>query len=470
MKKKLLATLLCVAMSATMLVGCGGGNNSSSGNSGGGDESASDESSSGGDESASDESSGGGDESASDESASSGGSNKLTVWCWDPAFNIYAMETAGDIYKKDHSDFELEVIETPWEDVQTKLTTAATSGSYDTLPDIILMQDNAFQKNVMTYPDAFVDLTDKGIDFSQFSEAKAAYSTVDGKNYGVPFDSGAVIACYRTDYLEQAGFTVDDFTDITWDEYIEKGKTVLEKTGKPLLSCQAGESDVIMMMLQSCGASLFDDEGNPSIVGNEALKKVMETYAELVETGVMVEVNDWDQYIGTLTGETVAGTINGCWIMASIQTAEDQSGKWAITNMPKLTGVDGATNYSNNGGSSWAITANCKNVDLAADFLANTFAGSVELYETILPSSGALATYLPAGDSDVYAEPSDFYGGDAVFAKIVGYSGQIPANNTGVYYYEARDAVATAIQNIVGGANVDDELQLAQETVESQMQ
>ena len=28
MKKKILATLLCVAMSATMLTGCGGGNNS----------------------------------------------------------------------------------------------------------------------------------------------------------------------------------------------------------------------------------------------------------------------------------------------------------------------------------------------------------------------------------------------------------------------------------------------------------
>ncbi len=38
---------------------------------------------------------------------------------------------------------------------------------------------------------------------------------------------------------------------------------------------------------------------------------------------------------------------------------EDQSGKWAVTNMPKLDGVDGATNYSNNGGSSWAISSNC---------------------------------------------------------------------------------------------------------------
>lgn len=443
MKKKILSVLLCVAMAATtMLAGCGDSDNSGS---------SSGESDDGG-------------------SAASGDEKTLTVWCWDPAFNIYAMEEAAKQYKEDHPDVTVNVVETPWDDVQTKLTTAATSGNYDALPDIFLMQDNAFQKNVISYPDAFTDLTDSKIDFTQFAEGKTAYSVVEGKNYGVPFDNGAVIACYRTDVLEEAGYTIDDFTDISWDEYIEKGKDILAKTGKPLLSCVSGESDVITMMLQSTGASLFDDEGNPDMVDNEALKKVMETYQELIQTGVMVEVNDWDQYVGTLTNSTVAGTINGCWIMGSIQTAEDQSGKWAITNMPKMADVDGATNYSNNGGSSWAITSNCKNVELAEDFMASTFAGSIEFYETILPSSGALATYLPAGDSEAYAQPSEFFGGDAVFAKITDFAGKVPSNNTGVYYYEARDAVGTAITNIVNGADIDSELKTAQDTVEFAME
>lgn len=441
MKKKVLSLMLVAAMTASMVAGCGG--------SGSGSESTDTGSS----------------DVAGTESASSG-DNKLTVWCWDPAFNIYSMEEAGKEYQKTHPDFELEVIEVPWADVQTKLTTAASSGDLSTLPDIFLMQDNAFQKNVISYPEAFVDLTSSGIDYSQFASGKVAYSVVDGKNYGVPFDNGAVIACYRTDILEQAGYTVEDLTDIDWDRYIEIGKDVLDKTGKPLLSCQAGESDVIMMMLQSAGASLFDEEGNPSMVGNDALVKVMETYAELKNSGVLVEVNDWDQYVGSITGETVAGTINGCWIMASIQTAEDQSGKWAVTNMPSLVGVDGATNYSNNGGSSWAVTTNCKNQELAFDFLSSTFAGSVEFYETILPSSGALATYAPAGESDVYNEPSEFFGGEAVFSKIVDYSTKTPSNNTGVYYYEARDAIATAITNVVAGADIESELETAQQTVE----
>ncbi len=481
MKKKILAALLCVAMSATMLTGCGGGNNGGDANTDANQDAAGDEATGedaapeeapapeeteGEDAPAPEETEG---EDAEGGDAAGGGS--LTVWCWDPAFNIYAMEEAGKVYQADNPDFKLDVVETPWDDIQTKLTTAATSGDFSSLPDIFLMQDNAFQKNVISYPEAFLDLTDSGIDFSQFAEAKTAYSVVEGKNYGVPFDNGAAVACYRTDVLEEAGFSIDDFTDITWDEYMEKGKVVLEKTGKPLLSCLTGESDVIMMMMQSCGASLFDDNGDPAMVGNETLTKVMETYKALVESGVLIEVNDWDQYVATLTNETVAGTINGCWIMASIQSAEDQSGKWGLTNMPSLVGVEGATNYSNNGGSSWCITSNCQNPDLAKDFLAKTFAGSVPFYETILPASAAIATYLPAGDSDVYAEPAEFYGGDAVFQKIVEFAGKTPSNNTGVYYYEARNYIATAMQNVINnGTSIEDEVKAAQEQVEFTMQ
>lgn len=398
------------------------------------------------------------------------GSHKLTVWCWDPAFNLYAMEEAAKVYKAEvDPEFELEIVETPWNDIQTKLTTAGMAGDYSTMPDIFLCQDNAFQKNVMTYPDMFLDLTASGIDFSQFGAAKVAYSVVEGKNYGVPFDNGACVQAVRTDILEQAGYTVADVTDIGWDRYIEIGKDVLAKTGKPMLSGTAGEPDMIMEMLQSAGASLFNADGSLNIKDNSAVMEVMEIYTTLVKEGIFVEVNGWDEYVGTLTNGTVAGTMNGCWILASIQTAKDQSGKWAVTNLPKLVKTEGATNYSNNGGSSWAVSANCKDTTLAYDFLAKTFAGSVGFYETILPSSGALATYLPAGASDVYAQPQEFFGGDAIYAKITEFAGKIPSNYTGVYYYEARDAVGTAMTAIVGGADPATALADAQSTVEFAM-
>ena len=398
----------------------------------------------------------------------SGDDNTLTVWAWDPAFNIYSLQEAEKIYQKDHPDFKLDIIETPWEDLQAKLTTIGQAQQTDELPDFFLMQNNAFQKNLTNYPDLFTDFSGSDIDFSQFPEGVTAYSTLDGTNWGVPFDNGTAVTALRTDVLEEAGLTVDDFTDITWSQWIENAKVVLEKTGQPLLSGIAGEADIPVMLLQSAGESLFDADGDPTIADNEALKDVIGVYKELVDSGVLTEVNSWDEYIGTLVNSNVAGTINGIWIIGSIQGAEDQSGKWAITNLPKLDDVAGATNYSANGGSSWALSST-GNAELAEDFLGATFAGSTEFYDTILQQAGAVANWTPAAGSDVYAEPNEFFGGDPIFQKVVEYGAQVPSNNTGVYYYEGRDAVSTAITKVIGGEDIDAALDEAQKNVEFAM-
>ena len=376
MKRKIVA----VVLASTMVFGM-----TACGSSG-----ASDSSSTGSDAATDDTTTDDGSEDANVTEGSSDDENTLTVWTWDPNFNIYAIEKAAEIYAKDHPGFKVDVSEIKSDDIETRLTTAVSAGDLSTLPDIFLMQDNSFQKYATNYPDIFTDLTDSGIDFSEFSSAKVAYSTLDGKNYGIPFDNGAVIECLRTDMLEQAGFTVDDFTDITWNDFMEKAKVVKEKTGQPILTSQAGSPDLVMEMLQSCGESLFNEDGSVNIVDNKALKPILEIYSQMVKDGTLVEVTDWDQYIASINNGTTAGVINGCWIMASITANEDQSGKWAITNMPKLDGVDGATNYSNNGGSSWAISSNCAKTELAVDFLNATFGADVDLYDDLLVNAGAI--------------------------------------------------------------------------------
>ena len=403
-------------------------------------------------------------------SSEASGDNSLTVWAWDQSFNIYAMKEAEKVYQKENPDFTLEVVEVTWDDMQTKLSTIVGSGNYDQLPDILLMQDFAYQKYCITYPDLFLDLTDSGIDFTQFAEGKLNASVVDGKHYGVPFDNGTEIAAYRTDILEQAGYTIEDLTDIDWNRFIEIGKDVYAKTGYSLCSVQAASSDLIYQMLQSAGVSTWNEDGTSNLTENEVLKQCVDIYKEMFDANVMAIVNSWDEYIATFTSGKTAGVINGCWIMASMQTADSLSGLWQITNMPSLPGVEGATNYSNQGGSTWAITSNCDNVELAEDFLGKTFAGSVELYETILPGAGALSTWLPASESDVYSEPQEFYGGQAVFSLLTEFAKNTPSVDLGVYYTEANTALATLLANVVAGSDIDKELESAKATVEFAMQ
>lgn len=442
MRKKLVGMITCAVMMVTSLAGCGSTTNEAP---------------------SSEDKTSETTENISMDVAD--GDETLTVWCWDPTFNVYAMKQAEAIYQKEHPNFKLDIQEKVYTDIEQSLITAAEAGNYDTLPDIFLMQDYSFHKDVANYPGIFTELTDCGIDFSQFSAGKLADSTVDGKNYGIPFDNGATIMAIRSDMVEKAGLFVDDFKDTTWSEFIELAKKVTDANGVPMLT-SSGSAELVIMMLQSTGVSPMQD-GSVNLVGNAALKEAIEVYQQLMDEGILVDYTDWDQYIASMNGGKAAGLIQGCWIMSSIQAAEDQSGNWAVVNMPALDGIESATNYANCGGASWAVSSNCKNTELVFDFLKTTFGESVELYDDLLPNAGAISSYLPAADSEIYNEASEFYGGQTVYRDIVEFAGKVPGIDYGAYYSDIRSALEDAIINVVqNGADIDEEIQNAQDTVE----
>lgn len=448
MKKKLVALLMTAAM-AMSLVACGGTEKT--------EDTAADQ--------------GATAETDADDAAQTdaeAGEETLTVWCWD-SFNVDAMKTAGEMYEKDHPGVKIEVVETVSSDIQTLVQTYAMSGELSSLPDVFLMDDQVFAKYLQNYPEVFADLTDSGIAFSDFAEAKVANSVRDGKNYGIPYDSNTVIACYRTDYLSQAGYTIEDLTDITWDEFITIGEDVLAKTGMPMLTNVQGEPDLLNMMFQSAGISVFDENGNIALVDNEGVKEAMNVYMELVEKGILQEQTDWSGYQGSINNGTVVGTVNGSWICATIMSTDqaEQAGNWAVTNMPRLSTYEGATNYSAQGGSTWAIASSCDCYDTAVDFFATTWAGSTDFYDSILLDLGAIGTYLPAAGSDAYNQTSEYFGGEAIYAKIVSYGNNIPTINKGIYWSEEKEALGVALSNVLNGtSDLDSAIAEAQASVE----
>lgn len=206
-----------------------------------------------------------------------------------------------------------------------------------------------------------------------------------------------------------------------------------------------------------------------TIANNKNLAKVFEIYKELVDNNIVALYNDGDGYNNALWSGTTAGVCQGCWVMSSIKKGEDQSGNWALTNIPKVDEIDSATNYSNNGGGSWMVI-NKENAAVAKAFLAETFAGSIELYNEILPETSAIATYLPAREAENYTLGDDFFGGQTVYQTIMSYASEVPQINYGLYSSEAYDAIATAMTKVLGGTEIADALQEAEETVSFQMQ
>ena len=137
-----------------------------------------------------------------------------------------------------------------------------------------------------------------------------------------------------------------------------------------------------------------------------------------------------------------------------------------MVNTPKMDRVTGATNYSSQGGSGWMVMSHTNKADVAFDFLDKVWAGSVEFYETILPPSGAISTWLPAANSSVYNQPQAFFNGQKIYEELMDFASKIPQVSFGLYNYEARAAVSRAAVNVSRGANIDTEIANAQTEVQ----
>ena len=397
--------------------------------------------------------------------------NKLTAYAWDANFNLPALKAAEAAFQKVNPDFELEVVlQSGSSDVEQAVTLAGSSGDLSTLPDIVLFQDHYIQSFVRNYPNCWQDLEGAGINWDDFGAEKLSYSTIEGVHYGAPVDNGTAIFAYRTDVLEQCGYTIADVTGISWDRWLEIAKEVKDKTGYALLSMDHSGDDLPYMMMQAEGLSQWQD-GKPNFVDNEPLKKIIEVIVQGANDGSIILANSWSEYTDqTIMGDQVAGVMNGNWIIPTISQVADNSGKWALTTLPTIDG--GKEGYAANGGSSLYITGNCKNVELAKQFLAYTFGGgegSMETYDNALRNGGVITCCLSAGTSDVYQEGVEFFGGQAIYSDIVAMGAFVPVIEQSDFHYNARTYIGNAITNIQNGADLATELQFAQDQVNFEM-
>lgn len=394
------------------------------------------------------------------------GETTLSVWCWSP--NEDLLQTAAQLYNAaGKGTVKLDITVMALADVRTKLATITSSNDFSQLPDVILMQDSSIPMLVKSYGDAFTGLSAYGIDTAAFDQAKIAWDTYEGELYGIPFDSSVGVACYRTDYLAEAGYTIADMNDITWDEFRQIGTEVLAKTGHPLISVP-NDSTLVSMMLMSAGGSLFQEDGTPNLNDNEKLNTVVELYASLVQSGAVKVVTNWDEYMSSLNAGTSAGTMNGMWIMNSCKDGTDQAGNWGVANLPAVPGIAGAGHYAASGGSSWMVTSNCADPAAAVDFLMSAMGGELSdsFYAQILEASNYIAAYLPtAGSADVYGREDAFFGNQKVFEILGSYVAKMPSCNTSAAYDETQDALMVAVTNVLNGADLQRELDAAQATV-----
>lgn len=408
-----------------------------------------------------------GDTTKTDTTKETGTPEKITIWAWDEAFNIVAANQAKEIYASINPNAEIEVVTMAQDDIVTKLNTSLSSGAYEGLPDIVLIEDYKIQGYLTAYPDEFYDLSAVASP-SDFATYKTGVSLVDDKLYGIPFDSGVAATFYRKDLIEQAGYTAEDMQDLTWAKYIEIGKAVKEKTGVAMCTLDPSDIGQIRMMIQSAGSWYTAADGSVDIADNQALKDSIKIYKELVDSGITKQTADWDQFVGAMNKGEVATVVTGCWIAPSIKNAEDQSGKWGIAAFPKMEANSASVNASSIGGAGWYVLKNVGNAETAADFLANTFASDVDLMNTLAEDITLVSTLNAAAGGSNYSKPSEFFGNQEVFSDLAKWTSEVPSVNYGLHTYAIEDIMTEAVQAIVSnGADVDSTLAEYQVQIEA---
>ena len=411
--------------------------------------------------------------SACSSNAGSGASSdpakkEITVWAWDAKFNIAALNLAKERYMAKHPDVTINIIENAQADIVQKLNTGLNSGTTKGLPNIVLIEDYRSQNFLQAYPDSFRDMSDS-IKSADFADYKAGPTNYNGKQYGVPFDSGVTGMYVRTDYLKEAGYTPEDMQDIDWDKFIEIGKAVKAKTGKDMLTQDPNDLGLIRAMIQSAGTWYLKEDGKtPNIAGNAALKEAMEDYKAMFDANIVKTNSDWSQFLAAFNSGAVASVPTGNWITPSVKAEASQSGKWAVVPFPTLKNTPNSVHASNIGGSSWYVM-NVDGQDTAADFMKETFGSDKELYQDMLNKIGIIGTFKAASTGSAYDKADDFFGGQKIYADFAKWTTEVPNVNYGLHTYAIEDIMAVEVQNYLAGKDIDSVLNDVQAQAEAQL-
>lgn len=387
--------------------------------------------------------------------AEGGLSGKITVWSWDIALAF--LQEAAAKFQEANPDVEFVFEEMGTEQIYDKLTVSLATGSG--LPDVVSLEGEVFAKYGTSFPDGFIDFTDT-ISQDDFLKIKLAEATVNDRILAYPWDAAPCALWYRTDVFEEAG--VDPESIKTWDDLIAAGETIKEKTGHQLLPMASSRNDTVYrILMMECNGWYFSGEGDTQVNSPESIK-AMDVVKKLYDSGLTQDHADWDDYVGTITGDKVATFAEAVWMGGSIkEEAPDMEGLWRVMDLPMVD--DTSTGAACNGGSVVAIPAVTESPEAAKAFVEFAMT-DIDLQLYALDTYGLYPSYIPTYDNAVFTEGDPFFGGQAVNALFAEIGQKIPFVNYTENFAEATDSSRNAVAQVtLEGADVTETMNKLQD-------
>lgn len=263
---------------------------------------------------------------------------ELTIWL----FGSTGLEYLIEKYEELNNHIHVTVINSTFEDVHNNLQTSFASG-YG-VPDISLIE-TTFIERFKEFPEHFYNLNELGRDRrGYFFDWKWKQATnKDGSfAYGFPTDIGPVAVVYQPHLFAEAGFPTDrDELALhlsTWQDFIDVGLQIKEKTGKPMID---HIRTLYRTILFQAPEQYFDQHTDQLIIEtNPAVRRAWNIATRVSELGLSRNLQTWtpEWGRGIVDGE-FATILSPSWLLKDIKlNAPGAAGRWDITYLPEGSG------------------------------------------------------------------------------------------------------------------------------------
>lgn len=287
----------------------------------------------------------------------------------------------------------VEAVKVPYDQITAQATLDVMSGTND----FDVFEYWYADKEALVRDDVLVDITDRieaekdTIDPGDFlGSLYDAYTLVDGRRYGLPYDGDTHVLFYNAEILDRNGQTAPT----TWDEYTAVAAAITEAEkangiygalimGKqiPIILCSSYAN-----RLGGYGGDFLDADGQPALASEAAIaaaQALLDAAPHATPTPLETEFgNSIPVFLGGQAGMIEFWTDMGTW-------AEDPEqskivGKWNVVPMP-VGGSNTVHRPAMNAGFGFGVSSGSGDVDMAWEFVK--MASSKETHIAVLTNN-----------------------------------------------------------------------------------
>lgn len=367
MRRRVLAVLLTMGMTVSLLAGCGASNEG--------------------------------------EGQDTGEKKTLTVWVRDSTAE--AAKAAAEKYNEIQDEVTVEVIQQVNTEIAEQFTLALSAGE---APDIISL--DCTKVPYFAANGAFTDVSDRfeSLEYKdQFSEGMLKSGQVDGKTYAIPFSPDVSVLLYNKDHYIEAGLDPEDPPE-TWDELIEYSQKLTNDEHYGYVYAGGHSSAYLftfMPYVWNNGGEFLSEDGKTCLLNDEKAIEAVQLLTDMINkykvTPPSTITYSWGEAQDAfLTGQASQIVLGSAAVYNFVNGSSDMN--WGACLIPKGPSGSGYASFS--GGDSIGITSQCENVDEAWKFIEYALSEDVQVEE--LAKGGCLPARKDFFDNEYFNETPQY--------------------------------------------------------------